>query len=86
MMKLTTSKNTPPVLANSMAMAMRRCNVVCIARWSSSMATLNDTGHCHWTSAPYRPGDCHPPWSSILAKTTSCSIVKLLSEASVQKA
>ncbi len=66
--KLTATKNTRQMLANSMAMQIRRCNAGRIAQWSASMASCEATRYCHWVSVnailPRRP-----PWLTILNET-----------------
>jgi hypothetical protein len=44
------STNTPTKLAVLMAIAMRRYNTVCIAKWRRSTASLEATGCHHWVS------------------------------------
>ena len=44
------STNTPTKLAVSMAIAMRRYDTACIARWRGSRASLEATGCHHWAS------------------------------------
>ncbi len=44
------SLNTPKKVAVLMAMAMRWYVTAHIARWRSSRASLEATGHCHWAS------------------------------------
>ncbi len=64
----TATKNADESLAILMAMAMQRYDARCIARWSTSRASLEATGYRHWASAcvvsPQRP-----PWSTISNKT-----------------
>ena len=66
--KSTTTKNAGESLAVSIAMAMQQYNVGCIARWSTSRASLKATGCRHWSSActalPWRP-----PWTTNLNET-----------------
>ena len=59
----TTTENEGESLAISIAMRMRRYNAGRIARWSTSKASLEATGHHH------RPSACavsprRPPWST----------------------
>ena len=63
-----------------MAMRIRRYDAEGIARRSMSRATLDATG----LFAPYLPGGHHG--HRFLVKKLSCGVVKLLFEASVQKA
>ncbi len=44
------STNTPKKVAMLMAVAVRRYNTVCIARWRRSRALLEATGCRHWAS------------------------------------
>ncbi len=52
-------QHVPPTLAILMAMAVRRCNTMCIAQCSMSRATREATGRCHWVTThsvlPQRP-------------------------------
>jgi hypothetical protein len=56
--------NAGKSLAISIAMGMRQYNAVLIAQWSTSRASLEATGCCHWASAcavlPWRL-----PWLTI---------------------
>jgi hypothetical protein len=63
-----------------MAMWIRQYDAEGIARRSMSRATLDATG----LFAPYLPGGHHG--HRFLVKKLSCGVVKLLFEASVQKA
>ena len=58
----TATKNACKLMAISTAMAMQWYYAGCITRWSTSGASLEATGHRHWSSAcavsPRRP-----PWS-----------------------
>ena len=52
--KSTTTKDAGDLLVILIAMWMRHCYAGCIARWSTSWASLKATGCCHWASAPHR--------------------------------
>jgi hypothetical protein len=68
-----------------MAMRIKQYGAEHIAQYSRSRATLDATGRRHWASIrPISPQQM--PWSSILAKKSSCGVVKSLFKASVQKA
>ncbi len=66
--KSTTTKNADESLAISIAMRMRRYDAGNITQWSTSRASLEATGCCHWLSActvsPRRL-----PWSTNLNET-----------------
>jgi len=63
-----TTKNADKLLAISIALAMQQYDTRCIARWSTSRASLEATGCRHQASAcavsPRRP-----PWSTVSNKT-----------------
>jgi hypothetical protein len=65
----TTTKNAGTLLAVSIAMQIRRYDVGCIARWSTSRASIEAIECRHWASAhialPRRPS-----WSTILVENT----------------
>ena len=67
--KSMTTKNAGKSLAISIAMRMWWCDAGCIARWSTSRASLEATGCRHRASAcavlPRRP-----PWSTISVENT----------------
>ncbi len=68
-----------------MAMRISRYSAERIAQYGRSRATLDATVLRHRASIrPVSPQ--RMPWSSILAKKSSCGVLKMLFEASVQKA
>ncbi len=75
--KSTVTKNTTQMLAISMAMQMRRCDVGCIAQQSAFMASCKPTRCRHRASAravlPW-----WPPWSKILNETKNTNKTQLL--------
>ena len=66
--EINETKNAGKSTTISVAMAMQRYDAGRIARWSTSRASLEATGCCHWASA------CAvlprwPPWSTNSNKT-----------------
>ena len=81
-----TEKHAPASRAMLMTMRIRRYGAEHITHYGRSRATLDATGRQDWGQlfAPYCPGGHHG--HQIWCKKSSCGFLKLLSEASVQKA
>jgi hypothetical protein len=76
-MKLMATKNTRQMLAISMAMRIRRCDVGQIARWSASVASCKTTRCCHRASA-HAVSPRRPPWLMISNETKKTNKTQLL--------
>ena len=75
------AKKSPLSLVISIVMAMFRCDMVLIARYRRSRATLDATGGLpSWSDALYCTGGRHGHQFQL--QKLSCGVVKSLSEAS----
>ena len=76
--RIGNNKNSGKSLVILIAMRMRRCAVGCIARWSTSRASLGATGGSRHRVSACAVSPRRPPWSTNLLTTQNTTKTQLL--------